>query len=429
MLAHKVHHEGHEEHEAIKWKSLAGWRSRLRGPSKLKLFVPFVSFVVALVFTATPHAQSGGNVFDNTRIHDVRLLVNSKELALLRQNWQLDTKYPADLVVDGVRIRSVAVRNRGSGSRNPHKLGLEIDFDRYVRAQRFQGLRQLVLDNQWQDETLLREPLALAMFHRVGLPGSRQSFARFFINGEFQGLYSLLEPIDELFLKRVFNDEAGYLHEYRWQFHYTATYLGDDLGIWKPLFAPRSHELDTDEPLWGPIRDLFKAVNHTDEEAWRDAVDQRVDLIQLIRYIALENYLGENDGWTGFDGMNNFYVYRPADSVRNVILTWDKDQSFIFKDQTIFRGFEENEVLKHVNVNPELRAIFLDAMESYADTAADGDWFANELERIIALIQPVVYEDSKKQFTNDDFDATIAFVREFMIVRPPFVKAEVAANR
>jgi spore coat protein CotH len=391
--------------------------------------IALVTAVLLVLTPAAPRAQSGGDVFDNTRMHDVRLLMNSKELALLRQNWQLDDKYPADLIVDGVRIRNVTARNRGSGSRNPYKLGLEIDFDKYVRGQRFQGLRQLVLDNQWQDETLLREPLALAMFHRVGLPASRQSFARFYINGEFQGLYSLLEPIDELFLKRVFNDETGYLHEYRWQFNWKATYLGDDLAIWKPVFAPRTHETDSDEQLWGAIRDLFKAVNFTDDATWRDAVDQRVDLIQLIRYVGVENYLGENDGWTGFDGMNNFYVYRPANSIRNVVLTWDKDQSFIFRDQTIFRGFDENEVLKRVNANPELRAMFLDAMESYANTALEGDWFANELERIIALIQPVVYEDPKKQFPNENFDKTIADVRDFMVVRPPFVKSEVAANR
>ena len=267
------------------------------------------------------------------------------------------------------------------------------------------------------------------MFNRVGLPASRQSFARFYINGEFQGLYSLLEPIDELYLKRVFNDETGYLHEYRWQFNYKATYLGDDLAIWMPMFAPRTHELESSEQLWAPIRDLFKVINQTDDASWRDAVDQRVDLIQLLRYVAVENYLGENDGWTGFDGMNNFYVYRAANSIRNVILTWDKDQSFIFKDQTIFRGFDDNEFLRRANGLPELRAIFLDAIEGCANTALDGDWFSNELERIVALIQPVVYEDTKKQFPNENFDRVVADVRDFMIVRPPFVKAEVAANR
>jgi spore coat protein CotH len=155
------------------------------------------------------------------------------------------------------------VRNRGFFSRNPNKLGLEIDFDRYATGQRFQGLRQLVLDNMYQDEILMREPLAILMFHRVGMPASRQSYARFSMNGEFQGFYSLLEPIDELFLKRVYHDESAYLLEFRQQpgFPFTASYPGDDLAIWKTLFAPRAHALEPDEQLWGPIRDLFKTVN------------------------------------------------------------------------------------------------------------------------------------------------------------------------
>ena len=157
-------------------------------------------------------AQTSANIFDNTVLHDVQLFLHPKDLALLRQNWQLNTFYPATLQIGSTRIRDVAVRSRGLGSRNPHKLGLEVDFDRYVTGRTVLGLSGLVLDNLWQDASMVKEAMALAMFDRAAMPASRYAFARMTLNGEFQGLYAIVETIDEQFLARAYQDPEGYLY-------------------------------------------------------------------------------------------------------------------------------------------------------------------------------------------------------------------------
>ena len=98
-----------------------------------------------------------------------------------------------------------------NGSRNATKLGLRVDFNRYVSGQQFLGLRSVVLDNLWQDPSMVREHVAMALFAHLGQPSSRQSFARLFINDEYQGVYSLVEPVDARYLTRTLGDQARLL--------------------------------------------------------------------------------------------------------------------------------------------------------------------------------------------------------------------------
>ena len=73
---------------------------------------------------ATPVQQPvAEDVFDDTRLHDVRLFINSKDLAILRARYRENVNTPADIQIDGTRVRNVAVRSRGGGSRNPTEDG------------------------------------------------------------------------------------------------------------------------------------------------------------------------------------------------------------------------------------------------------------------------------------------------------------------
>jgi spore coat protein CotH len=385
--------------------------------------------VAAIGAGAIVGAQTSADLFDGTRVHEVRLFVHPRDLALLRQNYLVNTFYPATLEWSGVRVRDIAVRSRGLGSRNPIKLGLELDFDRYVAGRRVFGLSSLVLDNLWQDKSLMREALAMATFARAGVAAPRLSFARLYLNHEFQGLYAIVEPIEPAFLGRVFSDPTGYLYEYKWLFDYRGTDLGEDLAVYKPIFESRSRQLESDESLYGPLRDLFQVASRTDAPDWRDQTEARLDLSALVRFLAVEAFIAENDGFLGYAGMNNLYWYRPSGSARHMVLPWDKDFAFTFLDSSIFREVEATPLVRRALEEPDLRSYFLDVSDELVALAETDEWFAAEVERLAALIAPVVEEDTRKQYTTDEFLADLEFLREFARVRPELVRAEVAANR
>ena len=389
-----------------------------------------IGLAAAVIATAQPaNAQSVDEVFDAQALHEVRLLINSKDLQLLRVNFTANTYYPADLVWGGggQRVRNVGVRSRGAGTRNSVKLGLRVDFDRYTTDQRFAGLASIVLDNLLQDPAMVRERVAMAFFNRVGVPAPRESFCRLFINNEYQGVYAIVEELEPVFAARTLGEDRGFLFEY----HFVQSFRGEDLGnlaAYKPLFEPRNHEDDADAVLYGGIRDLFREAN-VDDGTFRERVEPYLDVTAFITLIAAENFLAENDGILGYTGMNNFYLYRFAGTTRQRILPWDKDNTFLQIDFPITNRLDDNVLSRRLLAYDDLRALYFDTLDQCARAAVEDDWLVSEIARSTALIADAAHADTRKLFSNDQFDAGVGFLNEFAALRPGFVAAAVAAAR
>ena len=148
-------------------------------------------------------------------------------------------------------MRNVGIRSRGLGSRSSDKPGLELEFDYYDAGQRFLGLRSLVLDNLVTDPSMLREAVATAFLRRVGVPAPRESFARLFVNGEFVGLYAMVEAVNRDFAQAAFGG-TGLLFEFRWTQPFYESYLGDELDPYATLFASRNPAPAVDRALYAP---------------------------------------------------------------------------------------------------------------------------------------------------------------------------------
>ena len=71
---------------------------------------------------------------------------------------------------------------------------------------------------------MIRERVAMAFLRRFGVPASREAFATVFVNGQYAGLYAMVEEVDTLFAQRTLGDANGALFEYRWQGPYYGEY-------------------------------------------------------------------------------------------------------------------------------------------------------------------------------------------------------------
>jgi spore coat protein CotH len=386
---------------------------------------------LAVALPARPAAQESAAdaLFDDRMVHPIRISINSRDLALLREHFQDNTFYPADLQWRDVRVRNVGIRSRGLGSRSAQKIGLLVEFDHYTPGQRFMGLSSLVLDNLFQDPTLLREPLAMSFLRRLGQPAPREAFAQLLINNAYEGLFAMVEPIDPAFALRTLGDGNGHLFEYHYLHPFYAEDPGDDLALYRALFEPQNHKSDPDDQLFGPIRDLFREVNAVDEDVWEERVGVHLDLPELMRYVATEAFLCENDGFLGYAGMNNFYLHRLSGTSRHQVLAWDKDFAFTFVECSIFNAVNDNVLVRRSLEREALRTLYLDAAEAAAISAVEGGWLAGEIERLSALILPYVLKDRRKQYSNQEFLDGVEFLRTFAATRPAHVLEQVAAAR
>ena len=382
-----------------------------------------------LLTAASASAQSAAELFDDNTIQEIRLSVNSRDLRTLRENFAVNTYYTADLTWRNVKVRNVGIRSRGQGSRNATKLGLRIDMAHYTTGQTFVGLSTIILDNIWQDASMLRERLAFTFYDRLGQQAPRESFCRLFINNEYQGLYAITEEIDADFVKRVTGETDGTVFEFHWP--PGQPWRAEDLGPianYKPLFEPRTHVLDADSTLYNPIQELFREVNGPDDAVWLDRVSQYIDLNQFMTHVAVEQFLADNDGILGAQGMNNFYLYRFQGTNRHRLFVWDRDQAFLFVGSPLATT-DANVLFRRAMTYPELRQIYLQTLEQCAAVAATDDFMTLEIDRLIAIIFDAARSDTRKQFSNQAFDEAVQTLRDFAALRPAQVLRDVAALR
>ena len=143
----------------------------------------------------------GSPIFDPTLLHDARLELDPSAWQALRENYLSNQYYAANFSVDGVAVAQVGIRSRGEGSRSEEKPGLKVDFNKYVPSQEYYGYKTLVIDNLTTDASMLRERLAFLVFEAMGIASPRNAHARLTVNGEYWGLFALVEPISKPFLK------------------------------------------------------------------------------------------------------------------------------------------------------------------------------------------------------------------------------------
>lgn len=386
----------------------------------LARLAPVLLALAALAPASSGQELTSADLFDDGVVHELRLFIHGDDWSLLRTHYLENTYYPVDVHWRDVVVRNAGIRSRGSGSRDPGKPSLKIDFRHYVADQALVGLTSLDLDNFRQDAGMMKELVSMQFFRRMGQAAPRAAHARVYVNNEYLGLYAMLEPIDKRFLDRALDENDGYLYEYEWAGGLCFEWLGGDLSRYAALFKPKTHESDAPEQLYGPIEAMISAVNHTGRSSWESVVSGFLDLELLLSYLAVETFLSDHDGLAGDWGLNNFYVYRFEDGGRFQWIPWDKDVNFREIDRGIFEGVDQNVLIATALQFPRLRDAYLSALRRCAAIAAEPEpdgrgpgWLEREIGREANLIRPAAYEDRRKAYTNERFEQEAAWMLQF----------------
>jgi spore coat protein CotH len=388
--------------------------------------------IVALLAALPAVAQTQDDFFNPEVLQRVELWMNESDWEKLKATFQENTYYPADMTWNGITVRNVGVRSRGLGSRRSQKPGLRVDFDRYSAGQQFLGLKSFVLDNLSQDFSGIKETVAMRFFTRIGIPAPRETHTRLYVNGRYTGLYGLVESVDKTMMGRVFGSigsdiqNDGYLFEYNyvvgspWRF----TYEGSDLAPYKIRFDIKTNESHGDVRIWGPIEELVRLVNNTDTASFESVVGPLVDLPAFVRYIAAQNFVAQNDGFNGYDGMNNFYIYRLEDSPRHVFIAWDEDVAFLQPDFGITTRLEENVLTRKTLALTGYASQYFSVLLESADSASG--WLQQEMQRQFEMINDAMLSDTNKPYSNADYMADRAALLTFPDARISYVRCEVS---
>jgi spore coat protein H len=404
--------------------------------SLLVLLLAFAPAAVDAQIKTTPRAAAQANdpFFDDSVVHTIQLTVNTKDWQMLK-DLKDDTYYPADFRWGTQVVRNVGIRSRGTASRSSVKPGLKLDFNRYTSDQTFLGLKSVVLRNNVMEPAFINERLTMLLYGRLGVPAPREAPAKLYVNGEYAGLYTIVESVDKNFLKEWYGENDGYLYEFTWS---GAPYYFEprDANDYVPLpFDPKTHE---DSPRPEVIEQMVWAINESSEAAFRTTIAEYLDVEKFIRHVAVEQFVGDRDGFLGTRGMANFDVYRAKNESLFKFIPWDKSEAFkdgpdrdVFYNITGVPTSQQNRLMTRLLSYPDLYNVFLAALDECAEaigptTPGAAGWLESEIEREYQQIHDAALADPYKPYTNDEFERAVDGLRDFARARAGVVTSQVS---
>lgn len=366
-------------------------------------------------------------LFDGGHVQDIWLSIEPDSWRRLLANFtDKKTTYRCDFTWRGVSLRDVGIHTRGSGSLNGIKPGLALEFSKFNDSQRLGRLQAVYLRNFSQDPSAMHERITMQVFAKMGLPYQRTSHAKLFVNGQYFGLFELIEPLDSAFLESRFGEQDGDLFEGLGAKDYHFEDLGDSPSLYVPrFFEPKNHVGD---PIAAArLTAMIHTINRASDAEFESALEPYLDLKAFLTHLAVETAVAEADGILSPTGMANYYLYRRASDNRFTFVVWDKEMTFNWPTFSIWHNAGQNVLVRRAFRVPELRQHYLDAVAAVGEILGGEDgWLRQMIEAEYRKIGPAMREDPNLvvldngffvRATPELFEAHVDWLRHFALTR------------
>jgi hypothetical protein len=270
---------------------------------------------------------------------------------------------------------NILVKLHGQTTTGFPKKSQDLDFNsnhRFTWREGENDAKDVNFLTNWADKSKVRNTLAYEMFNRSGVCSHWAFPVRVQTNGQFYGIFDLVEDGDDRFIERVGLDPNGAL--YKVAYSAWATGGATSTNMWAYEKKSRKWEGTADFAAFC----AGVATNWTLAQR-RLYLYDNVDVAATINYLAALVVISCQD-----QGHKNFYLYRDSDGTREWrTLPWDVDLTLghdynrptgtgyfgdvIMTDQVLQLGIVNN--LKYIIFeSPELNAMFLRRVRTLMDT-------------------------------------------------------------
>lgn len=270
-----------------------------------------------------------GEVVPQGPVRQVGIEVEESDWARIHADPEALIEGPCVVVIDGERVPDSAIELHGGYGRvvdkksyrvvMPDEADVELDLfgDGEERQRRF------VLKASWIDRSFLREWLTMRLVRGEGGLAPRIGFAEVTVNGQWHGLYLLVERIDRPYLERNgLESEAVQLYKAE---NHNANW--EDKADPLAGYDVQLGDVSNVEGLAALLRAVTRTA--TTEEAFRLEVEPRVSLEDFLVWQRVHTFAGNRDTFT-----KNYYLYQDLTAdvgtpdARFRIVSWDGDAVF-----------------------------------------------------------------------------------------------------
>ena len=332
----------------------------------------------------------------------IDIAIPADSLAAILTNVTSDYEYHAAFAftAPGFSVSGVEVgfRLRGNTSRSSGKKSFKISFNSFTPGARSQGVKDLNLNGEHNDPSIMRARIAWELAQDLGIPAPRVNHVRLFINGQPFGLYANVEHLNDDYVEHRFARDAGNL--YKCLYPADLANLGTDPASYKLSSGGRRvYELETNEGAddYRGLAAFVTALHATTGTQSLCALDSIFNVNDYLKWLAWEITTGHWDNHSF--NKNNFYLYEDPASGLMHFSSYDADNTFgvdWFNINWATRGitqFGTYPLYTKISANPEAQrrlGLFLNELSALAGTSA---WQARNTN-LRAQLAPYVEEDA-----------------------------------
>lgn len=256
------------------------------------------------------------------------------------------------ILVDGISWDHVGIRYKGNSSLSSTyssgngKLSFKLDFDEFedlyeeVEDQRFYGFKQLNLNNNFSDSSLMREKVAADLFRDFGITAAQTAFCTVYVDyGEgpqYFGVYTIVEEMDDTGIESQFADDSGNIYKPD----------GDAATFADNTYDEEEMEAKT-ETNYEDVKALYSLINSesrvSDYDVWKAELEAIFDVDEFIKYLAVNNTI---QNWDTYGNMtHNYYLYNNPETNLLTWIPWDNNEAFTSgKGNMVSLSFSMDEV-------------------------------------------------------------------------------------
>ncbi len=224
------------------------------------------------------------------------------------------------------------------------RFSLTVNFGKYINKsnyedkQNFFGVDKISFNNFFFDRSMMKEYCSLALMSEMGLPTPQFGLAKVYINGDYYGVYSMIEALDRPILEQYFRCDADSVSDYLCKPEGT-TFLYDELQKdMSPLWEQDEETRLKIEPMLPTVEEWVRKLNclsrgtdfegvelDVNSDAYLKLLNEIIDTDEYLRYFAAHSYLCQMDNM--FVVQRNFGLYI-GENGRSLLVPWDYDLSF-----------------------------------------------------------------------------------------------------
>jgi hypothetical protein len=377
--------------------------------------------LIFLVISIKAYAQNpGDNIFSGIKVFNINInFYYPNYWDSLTYYYELGTELciPTDVIIDGDTLVNVGIRFKGNSSySHPNdKKSLRLGFDEFDGVLRWDGLKGIHLNNCYGDPTFMREKIYLDFCKDAGIIAPRANFAKVSFNDTTFAFYSLIEHVDKIFLDTRFGNKNGDLFKAVDDFG-TANLVSD--FKWYTAVEDSyytRYELKTDGSLtaYPQLINLLDSLNNGSN--LETSLPNLVNLNGLYNSIAADIIFANLDSY--INSGRNFYFYFNTATNKMEWVKWDVGLSFGDFSGGV-SNFENLNVSYILNSNerplwgkilntPSFKSNYLNSLCFLNTNSLNTTNIFKHIDSVANIIRSFVYADSRKQYTNNQFELNI----------------------